>query len=253
MKIGSLFSGIGGLEAGLEQAIGPEAETVWQVEQDEYATRILSRHWPDARRYSDVREVGAHNLERIDVLCGGFPCQDISTAGKQAGLDGEKSGLWSEFARLIGELRPRYAVMENVAAIVTRGMGTVLGDLASLGYDAVWDCIPASFIGAPFSGQGRDRMFIVAFTDSDRCLWPGVSRESEGQLVGSVARGDSPFVRVPSTATGHWEDQPGVRRVADGVRDRSHRIRCLVNAVVPQVARLVGNVVVQLERERKGE
>lgn len=246
MRIGSLFSGIGGLELGLERAI-PGAEVIWQVEQDEYARQVLAKHWPKARRYNDVREVGAHNLERVDVICGGFPCQDISPAGKKSGLDGERSGIWAQYSRIIRELLPRYVIVENVPALLSRGMGRVLGDLASLRYDAVWDCIPASFIGAPFSGQGRDRMFIVAFTDSDRCLWPRVSRESEGQLVASVARGDSPFVRVPGTAPGHWEDQSGVCRVSDGVRDRSHRIRCLGNAVVPQVAEVVGRVIIELE------
>src|SRR5208282_3242190 len=98
------------------------------------------------------------------ILCGGFPCQDISNAGKRAGIDGERSGLWSEFARLIGELRPRYAIMENVAALLGRGLERVLGDLASIGYDAEWHCIPASAVGAP---HRRDRVWIVAYANRD--------------------------------------------------------------------------------------
>jgi DNA (cytosine-5)-methyltransferase 1 len=96
----------------------------------------------------------------VDVLAGGFPCQDLSYAGKGAGIDGERSGLWGEYARLIRELRPRYVVVENVTALLARGMGRVLGDLAACGYDAEWDCIPAAAVGAP---HRRDRVWIVAY------------------------------------------------------------------------------------------
>ena len=137
---------------------------LWQVEQDPYARAVLAKHWPEAKRYNDVKEAGSHNLERVDLICGGFPCQDISVAGKGAGLDGDRSGLWGEFARIAGELRPRYVVVENVPAIRSRGLGRVLGDLAALGYDAVWDCIPAQSVGAP---HRRDRLFIVAWAVSD--------------------------------------------------------------------------------------
>ena len=160
--IGSLFAGIGGLELGLEWAgFGP---TLWQVERDAYAARVLARHWPSAKRYDDVRTVGKHNLQSVDILCGGFPCQDLSFAGKGAGLNGERSGLWREFARIIGEIRPDYVVVENVAALLSRGLGDVLGDLAALGYDAQWDCIPASAMCAP---HRRDRIFIVGYAKSE--------------------------------------------------------------------------------------
>ena len=162
MRIGSLFSGIGGLELGLERAI-PGAQVVWQVEKDLYARRVLAKHWPEARRYEDVQEVGAHNLGVVDLICGGFPCQDISGAGKRAGLEGERSGLWFEFARIISEIQPRYVVLENVAALRSRGLDRVLGSLAESGYDAVWDCIPAAAVGAPHL---RDRLFCVAWTTS---------------------------------------------------------------------------------------
>lgn len=160
--IGSLFAGIGGLELGLEWAgFGP---TLWQVERDAYAARVLARHWPSAKRYDDVRTVGKHNLQSVDILCGGFPCQDLSFAGKGAGLNGGRSGLWREFARIIGEIRPAYVVVENVAALLGRGLGDVLGDLAALGYDAQWDCIPASAMCAP---HRRDRIFIVGYAKSE--------------------------------------------------------------------------------------
>src|SRR6476661_6834913 len=129
LTFGSLFAGIGGIDLGLERA---GMRCAWQVEIDDYATRVLAKHWPDVTRFRDVRSVGAHNLTPVDLLAGGFPCQDISDAGKRAGIEGARSGLWSEFARLIGELRPRYVLVENVTALLRRGMGTVLGDLAAL-------------------------------------------------------------------------------------------------------------------------
>lgn len=163
MKIGSLFSGIGGLELGLEWVgVG---HTVWQVEMDPYCQAVLAHHWPDAQRYTDVREVGAHNLSPVDVICGGFPCQDISYAGKGAGLAGERSGLWTEFARIVGELGPQYVVVENVHALLTRGIDQVLGTLADLGYDAEWSTLRASDVGAP---HRRERVFIVAYRNSER-------------------------------------------------------------------------------------
>lgn len=155
--IGSLFSGIGGLELGLERAgVG---RTVWQVEREPFCQAVLQKHWPDAERFDDVKTVGRHNLKPVDVICGGFPCQDISYAGKGAGLAGARSGLWFEYARIIGELRPSYVVVENVAALRRRGLDTVLGDLAALGYDTIWLPIRASDVGAP---HRRERLFILA-------------------------------------------------------------------------------------------
>src|SRR5690606_14094616 len=177
LTIGSLFSGIGGLELGLERA---GMRTVWQVEMDDYATKILERHWPDAIRFRDVREVGAHNLPPVDLICGGFPCQDISYAGKGAGIKGERSGLWTEFARIVRELRPTYVLVENVAALLARGLDVVLGDLAACGYDAEWDCIPAAAVGAYHL---RDRIFIVAYTHGER----HVRREQSVSELGRIS------------------------------------------------------------------
>ena len=157
LTFGSLFAGIGGFDLGLERA-GMRCE--WQVEIDPYARAVLAKHWPDVRRHEDVRTFPPTEGEwGVDVICGGFPCQDISVAGKGAGLAGARSGLWYEYARIIGELRPRYVIVENVAALLARGMGTVLGDLSALGYDAEWHVIPASAVGAP---HRRDRIWIVA-------------------------------------------------------------------------------------------
>jgi DNA (cytosine-5)-methyltransferase 1 len=184
MRIGSLFSGIGGLELGLEAALG--ARTVWQVEQDAYCKQVLARHWPDAVRYDDVRAVGAHNLEPVDLVCGGFPCQDISTAGRGAGLAGARSGLWFEFARIVGELRPRFVVVENVAALVGRGLDVVVGELSARGYDSLWFPLRASDVGAP---HRRERLFIVAHTASGELVRVGRERTR----LGTAIAGGSPM------------------------------------------------------------
>ena len=161
LRVLDLFSGIGGFSLGLERTGG--FETVAFCEIEDYPRRVLAKHWPGVPCYDDVRTLTADALRRdgiaVDVICGGFPCQDVSFAGKRAGLEGARSGLWREYARLIGELRPRFVIVENVPGLLNLGMGAVLGDLASLGYDATWDCIPASAVGAP---HRRDRVWIIA-------------------------------------------------------------------------------------------
>jgi DNA (cytosine-5)-methyltransferase 1 len=156
LTVGSLFSGIGGFDLGLERTGG--FTTSWFCEQDPFCQRVLAKHWPGVPCHPDITAL--RHPEPVDVLCGGFPCQDLSYAGAGAGLAGARSGLWSEYARLVGELGPRYVVVENVSALLARGLGTVLADLAALGYDAEWDCIPASAVGAPHQ---RDRVWLVAY------------------------------------------------------------------------------------------
>lgn len=156
LTFGSLFAGIGGFDLGFEQA-GMVCK--WQVEIDDYATKVLEKHWPDVRRHSDVRTWPQPDTEPVDVICGGFPCQDISNAGKRAGLDGDRSGLFFEIIRIACEIRPRFIVLENVSALLNRGLDRVLGELAQIGFDAEWHCIPASAVGAPHQ---RDRVFIIA-------------------------------------------------------------------------------------------
>jgi DNA (cytosine-5)-methyltransferase 1 len=157
LTVGSLFAGIGGFDLGLERA---GMRTVWQVELNEYRRAVLAERFPHAVRRIDVRDCGAHNLAPVDLICGGFPCQDISQAGAGAGITGTRSGLWSEFARIVGELEPRWVLVENVPALRRRGLGVVLGELAALGYDAEWDCLRACDVGAP---HRRDRIWIVAY------------------------------------------------------------------------------------------
>jgi DNA-cytosine methyltransferase len=180
-KMCSLFSGIGGLELGLEAAV-PGLRTCWQVEQDDFCRRVLAKHWPDAERFDDVRTVEPEDIRGADVLCGGFPCQDISVAGKGAGLAGDRSGLWWEMHRLISLALPRVVVAENVPALTSRGLSEVLSSLAQCGYSCEWDIISAASVGA---WHRRDRLFIIARrddadTDSGN-IWDGAEREALGR------------------------------------------------------------------------
>ena len=229
MKILSLFSGIGGLELGLERAgLG---RTCWQVEQDPFCRQVLARHWPDAELFDDVCTVSGADFPGCEVICGGFPCQDISVAGKGAGLDGERSGLWRQFYRLICEIRPRLIIAENVPALVTRGLDRVLCDLASQGYDAEWEIVSAADAGAPHL---RKRIFIIA-AHPDRLH---LRDESEPRRQGSPRSGD--YGTPGDVRSGWWQAQPPVGAVADGIPGRVARLKALGNAVVPQVAELVG-------------
>jgi DNA (cytosine-5)-methyltransferase 1 len=183
---GSLFAGIGGIDLGFERC-GMECK--WQVEINDYAQKVLAKHWPKVHRERDIRECSARNLERVDIIAGGFPCQDISYAGLGAGLDGERSGLFFEAIRLVRELQPRAVVLENVAALLTRGLDRVLGTLAEIGYDAEWHCIPAAYVGAPHI---RDRVFILAYskfvTTNERCelaMQRGRQKQAEQTWMGS--------------------------------------------------------------------
>jgi DNA (cytosine-5)-methyltransferase 1 len=176
MRVGSLFSGIGGIELGLERAGG--FETVWFVENDLYAKAVLKKHWSNATIYDDITKLDFATIPRVDVLTGGFPCQDISNAGKRAGITGSRSSLWKYYVEAIRVLRPRIVLAENVAAIIDRGLDVVLSDLASLGYDAEWHCVPAAAVGAP---HRRDRIIIMAYADGERCVYGQVGEQSDSR------------------------------------------------------------------------
>jgi DNA (cytosine-5)-methyltransferase 1 len=162
MNVLELFAGIGGIGLGLERA---GMSVVGQVEIDPYCRRVLARHWPEVPRHDDVRTCidwwRSGTRPYVDLIAGGFPCQDISVAGRAAGIvEGTRSSLWSYMADVVRVLRPRYVLVENVAALLARGLDVVLADLAACGYDAEWDCIPASAVGAP---HRRDRVWLVAY------------------------------------------------------------------------------------------
>jgi DNA (cytosine-5)-methyltransferase 1 len=244
LRLLSLFAGIGGFELGLERS--GAFETVAQCEIDPFCRRVLAKHWPQVKRYEDVRELTAARLTAdgiaVDAICGGFPCQDLSVAGKRAGIEGARSGLWSEFARLIGEIRPRVVFVENVTGLLSGPseqpggwFGRVFGDLASIGYDAEWHCIPAGNIGAPHE---RDRSWIIAYTYQARLQKRPIFARMAGMETGAAWRQDA------SVCSG-WPAEPNVLRVADGVPNRVDRIGALGNAVVPQIPELLGRAYAQ--------
>jgi DNA (cytosine-5)-methyltransferase 1 len=284
LTVGSLFAGIGGFDLGLERA---GMRCLWQCELDPYALGVLEKHWPDVLRVPDVRDVNAETVPPVDVIAGGFPCQDVSTLGLGGGLDGERSGLWFEMFRVIRELRPRYVIVENVPALLARGLDRVLGSLASIGYDAEWDCIPASAVGAPHQ---RDRVWIVAYpsgqgpreepggapgdegehagrrpeddheprgdgqghgaravADADRVAGPAGSAREGQQRSVPRPRALERAVRRRGCGWDAWLTEPDVGRVADGVHARTHRLAALGNAVVPQVPELIARTILEWE------
>jgi len=162
ITIGSLFSGIGGFELGLERAI-PNSKTIWQCEQNEFCRKVLKKHWPDATIYTDITKMDTKNVPFVDIMCGGFPCQDISLAGKGEGLNGKKSSLWWFMHGCISRLRPSVVVLENVPAITSRGGIDVVGAITQLGYDCEWGIISAGGpkgFGAPHL---RKRWFLIGY------------------------------------------------------------------------------------------
>ncbi len=278
LTIGSLFSGIGGLELGLEWAgLGP---VLWQVENDPFCLAVLEKHWPDAKRWKDVRTVRASQLAKVDLICGGFPCQDVSSAGKRAGLQGEKSGLWWEFVRVVKAAKPACVVVENVASGTSRWLCAVRTHLHQLGYRTRALGIAAADVGAPHL---RRRVFIVAHINRGRklalakhakvALASSAHADLAGVSPGGLARpeGDeaSPDadrdevrfeqqrepgrqqggVRAEGQAElGHagWRTpQPPMVRMVHGLSGRLdvRARRALGNAVVPQCAEVVGKVV----------
>lgn len=231
MTFGSLFAGIGGLDLGLERA---GMTCAWQVEIDDYAQRVLAKHWPDVPRFRDVREVGAHNLPPVDLICGGFPCQDISYAGNGEGLAGARSGLWWEFHRIVREMGPRYVLVENVAALLDRGLGDVLGALADLGFDAEWSSLSACAVGATHM---RQRVFIVAHANGQHGR-PRL-RNTDARAGWPVQAFDG-FESARSCARERLADPSSLYGGADGLPFGMERNRGIGNAVHPGVAELLG-------------
>lgn len=299
MTFGSLFAGVGGIDLGLERA---GLECKWQVEHDPYALRILEKHWPQTARYRDVRYFlggrrwrSVRSAWSVDCIAGGFPCQGVSNAGKRLGLADPRSGLWSEYARIVRLLRPRFVFVENVPALTIRGMGTVVGDLAALGYDSEWACIPAAAVGAP---HPRWRLFLVADRgaggpsvrgDGDapdaasigRVAWRTEQQRQQGRRHIEQLRGqdDARHAAGRIWQRSRWlefaafcESQgrlfwpnfiADVRGISDGlphqldgtpeplkagVANRIDRLRCLGNAVLPQLAEWIGWRIMEMAR-----
>lgn len=299
LTVGSCFSGIGGLELGLEWTGG--FKTKWQIEIDPYASSVLAKHWPDVKRYSDIRDVV--RPPAVDVICGGFPCQDVSLAGKRLGLEGKRTTLWTELFRLVRETRPKWFLGENVPGLLSandgRFFGNILRDLASIGFDAEWGVLSAAGVGAhhlrrrvfvlahPVRGSGSpepgqqqsERAEITDSSGTGDVAHPGrehgetrpeIKRvlrgieavgetcnllERSGQMVDSTSdrleggeRSSQQGGSNRPTISSWWETEPGVGRVAHGVPSRMDRLKCLGNAVVPQVAQKVGEMILDYER-----
>ena len=260
-KLLDLFSGIGGFSLGLERSGG--FETVAFCEIVPFCRKVLAKHWPKVPCYDDVRTLTATRLAAdgiaVDAICGGFPCQDISIAGNGQGIkEGTRSGLWLEYARIIGELRPQFVVVENVTALLNRGMGQVIGDLAALGYDTEWHCFDAFYAGVP---QYRPRVWIIAYpspSSSDPVFsqdakhvesyraWlhgPGgddadIDNENRGSCAVSVL-GNIEWTSIPNR-----ERSGNNERLSVGL----DRYRSLGNAVVPQIPELIGRAIMEASR-----
>ena len=278
MNVLDLFSGIGGFSIGLERA---GFKTVAFCEINPYCRRVLAKHWPSVPCYDDIRTLTADRLATdgiaVDIICGGFPCQDLSVAqgASRSGLDGQRSGLWSEYARLIRELRPRFVIVENVPGLLSLGVGSVLGDLAEIGYDAEWQVISAAAAGAPHI---RDRFWLVGYPNGDgQPAFP--LHDEASRLPGMVADADSEQHEIrrapigweaaeefpadadcsrleivlngqagecaPAIGAAAWTVEPDVGRVAYGIPDRAHRIGALGNSVVPQIPEIIGRAIMK--------
>jgi len=244
VRVLDLFSGIGGFSLGLERA---GMRTVAFCEIEPFCRAVLRKHWPNVPCYDDVRTLTAERLEAdgisVDAICGGFPCQDISVGGRKVGIEGERSGLWREYCRLIRDLRPKFALMENVGALAFRGLERVLADLAEIGFDAEWQTVSASAIGAP---HARDRVWIIAYPQRQGLsglepIWKGVCRqprETPTQFGDEVIRCGS-----------EWPMLGEYLRMGDGLPRPVDEVKSLGNAVVPQIPQIIGEAIMFYEQQ----
>lgn len=227
---GSLFSGIGGLDLGLERAGWQPA---WQVEIDDYANRVLAKHWPGVRRWKDVCGFPPEPFPdwSCDLIAGGFPCQPVARSGRRR-AESDERWLWPEMARVVRLLRPQYVLLENVPGLLDRGLERVLGDLAQMGFDAEWGVLSACQFGAPHT---RERVFLVAYANQLdgskrlRIFQDRPQADESGNLV--------------ACSPGWLEPFGGVRGISDGIPHRVDRVRLLGNAVVPQIAEWIGRSI----------
>lgn len=266
LRVLDLFSGIGGFSLGLERTGG--FETVAFCEIEDYPRRVLAKHWPGVPCHDDIRTLDVESGS-ADVVCGGFPCQDISHAGKRAGASGARSGLFRELVRTVRVVRPRYTILENVADLVHRGMGDVCGELAESGLRIEWDCVQAADVGAPHE---RDRIWIVAYPDTwqqPTGAFPSFRRRSGGSQEGSKIGPDADADRIREQQPGwpfeeiwrravhgysewmgwaSWHDcLSALCRMDDGISRRLDEAKPAGNAVIPEIPRLIGRAILKSE------
>ena len=235
MKVLDLFSGIGGFSLGLERA---GMETVAFCELDPHAQKILRKHWPEVPIFGDIRELDGEQFRKsVDVVCGGFPCQDLSVAGKQAGFDGDRSSLYREMLRVIGECRPRYAIFENVTGLLSgesgRWFAQFLYDLAEIGLDAEWHCVSAAYVGAP---HHRDRVWVIAYPGKERGQ-RSVAESISWVEAFSWCKNGRRFEDLPKRSNLYPSQ---LCRSGDGIPERLDRLARLGNAVVPAITESIG-------------
>lgn len=262
MKVGSLFSGIGGFDLGLERA-GFTIE--WQVENNDYCRKVLQKHWPAVPCHYDIKTIDWRDIPQVDLVCGGFPCQPFSLAGKRRGAEDDRY-LWPEVVRCLSELQPTWFLGENVPGIINLALDQVCIDLESIGY-SVWPvCLPACSVDAPHI---RNRIWIVAYHASAvdgksiaRTGQGSVQQSGECSISSDVpdaqgmrrrqgnknARGNGERTRTKKKRTGPtdfrwWSPEPAICRVVDGIPNRSHRLKGLGNAIVPQIAEAIGRMI----------
>ena len=263
LTVGSLFSGIGGFDKGLQDA---GMKIRWQVEINEWCRKVLTKHWLEVPKYGDIRALDWSTVAPVDLLCGGFPCQPFSVAGKRQGADDDRN-MWPEFRRAVAALKPRWVLGENVSGAKSYIESVVLPDLEALGYETAVLGIPACAVGAP---HRRERLWIVGYSTSQQ--WSGkweTSREQQiqagrpgarsedvahaksQQARGILQRTISPNAGARSNGTAEassWAVEPNVGRVAHGVPHRVDRLRGLGNAVVPQIVEHLGHLIQAVEQ-----
>lgn len=239
LKVLDLFSGIGGFSLGLERTSG--FSTVAFCEIEEFPRKVLAKHWPEVPQYEDVTTADFRHLKSVDMVTAGFPCQDASLAGKGAGLAGERTRLFWHILRTVRMVGQPKLLLENVAALLDRGMGAVLGALAQIGYDAEWHCIPSSYVGG---WSKRDRVWIYANPNNEH---------SQGSVQGPIFN-QSDLSREPSRMAEGWPGRsnlptPRFSRKSNAVPNRVDRTKAIGNAVDPVIPELIGNAILAAEGE----
>ena len=258
MNFGSLFSGIGGIDLGLERA---GMACCWQVDNDDFCLKVLNKRWPNVPKYGDIRDVGKENLETVDLIAGGFPCQPFSVAGKRRGTKDDRH-LWPEMLRVISELKPTWVLGENVPGIIPLFLDQAISDLEAEVYTCTPIVLPACAFDAPHE---RSRVFIIAYSTSGTCNMDELSRKEGFDISrispgGIITNSDSKGLQGESireiqniqptkrNSEYYWEPltvEPTIRGMDDGVPDRVDRSRMLGEAVVPQVAEFIGRIIME--------